>query len=213
MMMMMSICPRRPVMMRDISSRGFSTRSILLAEQSFWQTPPPPPGRTQFKAHRVFPGQKPASGPPANGKQVVGYVLHGKFTNNNAILTLARRYIRVGKLAEKLSEQERIIDQVRPRQEPVCSISAGQLGFRGSKKSGYEASFQTSSRMFQYMEEKGLLNRKIEIVFRNFGEGREAFLNVLNGKEGTKIRPLVNRVTDGSKIRFGGDRPPGKRRV
>ncbi|ANB15465.1 mitochondrial 37S ribosomal protein YmS18 [Sugiyamaella lignohabitans] len=176
--------------------------------------PTPPPPTRGFQAHKSIYNRAPAkSGPPADGKQTVGYVLHGKFTNNNTMLTLTRRYVRVGKLAEKLTDQEKIIDQVRPMQEVLGTISSGQLGFRGSKKNSYEASFQTTSRMFKLMEEKGYLNERLEIVFRQFGEGREAFLNVLNGKEGTKIRPIIYRVTDASKIRFGGDRPPGRRRV
>lgn len=150
----------------------------------------------------------------ATGKQTVGYVLHGKFTNNNTVLTLTRQYCIVGEKAEAMTWQQRLIDTVRPQQEVVKTISSGQLGFRNTKKSSYEASFQTSAAMMRLIDQKRLLNgSRLEIVFRNFGEGREAFLNVLNGKEGTRVRDKVYRVTDGTKIKFGGDRAPVRRRV
>ncbi|CAN6620242.1 small ribosomal subunit protein uS11m [Trichomonascus vanleenenianus] len=150
---------------------------------------------------------------PASGKVVTGYVLHGQFTRNNIILTLCSQYRRVGKLAEGLSDQELMIDRVRPLQDVKISLSTGHLGYRNTKQGQYEAAFQTSARMFQLMEEKGYLDKDVELVFRQFSEGREAFMNALMGKEGNKIRPLIKRVTDASKIKFGGDRAPGKRRV
>lgn len=150
---------------------------------------------------------------PADGKYVTSHGLHCQFTRNNTILTLVKRFRRVGKLAENLPEEEKILDIVRPQQEVLLCISAGHLGFRGSKKSSYEASFQCTSKLFEEMEQRGLLKNKVEIIFKDFGEGREAFTNVLNGKEGTKVRPLIYRVTDHTVVKFGGDRAPGKRRV
>lgn len=150
---------------------------------------------------------------PANGKLVVGYAIHGQFTKNNTILTLSSKYRRVGKLAEKLSEQEQLIEQVRPLQDVKVSLSTGYLGFRNTKQGQYEASFQTAAKLFQLMEEKGYLDSDLEIVFKQFGEGREAFTNALNGKEGMKVRPLVTRFTDATKIKFGGHRAPVRRRM
>lgn len=150
----------------------------------------------------------------ASGKQTVGYVLHGKFTNNNTVLTLSRQYCLVGDKAKDMTWQQRLIDTVRPQQEVVKTITSGQLGFRNTKKSSYEAAFQTSAAMMRLIDQQRLLNgTRLEIVFRNFGEGREAFLNVLNGKEGTRVRDKVYRVTDGTKLKFGGDRAPVRRRV
>lgn len=150
---------------------------------------------------------------PADGKLTVGYVLHGQFTRNNTILTLTRKYRRVGKKAENMTLMEQLIEKTRPQQEVKISLSTGNLGFRNTKQGEYEAAFQTTTKMFQLMEERGYNDKELEIVFRQFAEGREAFLSALSGKEGNKIRPLVSRVTDGSRIRFGGSRAPGKRRL
>lgn len=163
-----------------------------------------------FRAHR-----REAEAPRQeviNGKVTLGYVLHALFAKNNTILTLSRRYRRVGNKTEKMSDQELLMEQVRPPQDVVCTVSTGQLGFRGSKKSQYEAAFQTCAEMFRRMDELKI-NTKVELVLRKFGEGREAFTNVLNGKEGNKTRPLVYRVTDGTKLIYGSNRAPVKRRV
>lgn len=150
---------------------------------------------------------------PANGKKRVGYVLHGQFTRNNVILTLSSQYYKVGKLAEGLSPQELAIDKIRPCEDVLISLSTGCLGYRNTKQGQYEAAFQTTAKMFKLMEERGFLDHRLELVFRQFSEGREAFSNVLMGKEGVKVRRNVTRVTDCSKIKFGGDRAPGRRRV
>lgn len=63
------------------------------------------------------------------------------------------------------------------------------------------------------MNERKLLNLPIEIIMSNFGKGREAFINALNGSEGNTIRPSISRVTDGTKIKIGGVREPRARRV
>lgn len=162
--------------------------------------------------------------------------------------------MRVGKLAESLSEEEKIIDAVRPLEDVKVNLTTGVLGFRHTKQGEYEAGFQTAARMFALMEEKEYFKKNLagpgggggggagfgngnsrynnnnrspfyqqnnfnnqnlglEIVMSQFGKGREAFLNALNGAEGNKIRRHVTRVTDNTKIKFGGVRPPRARRV
>lgn len=150
---------------------------------------------------------------PEDGKLRVGYVLHCKFTSNNTIITLTSQYRRVGKLAEKLSASDKYLDQVKPREDVVINLSAGLVGFRNTKQGEYEAGFQTAKRMFELMNERKLLNLPIEIIMSNFGKGREAFINALNGSEGNTIRPSISRVTDGTKIKIGGVREPRARRV
>lgn len=150
---------------------------------------------------------------PEDGKLRIGYVLHCKFTSNNTIITLTSQYRRVGKKFENLSETERYLDQVRPREDVMINMTAGLVGFRNTKQGEYEAGFQTAKRMFELMNERKLLDLPIEVIMSNFGKGREAFINALNGSEGNDIRPRVSRVTDGTKIRIGGVRQPRARRV
>lgn len=150
---------------------------------------------------------------PDDGKLRVGYVLHCKFTSNNTIITLTSQYRRVGKLAEKLSPSDQYLDKVRPCEDVVINLTAGLVGFRNTKQGEYEAGFQTAKRMFELMNERKLLDLPIEVIMSNFGKGREAFVNALNGSEGNAIRPNIARVSDGTKIKIGGVREPRARRV
>lgn len=147
-----------------------------------------------------------------NGKLTMSYVLAGRFGKNNTMLTLSRRYRHVGDSTANMTAQDLLIEHIRPPEELITSVTAGMLGYRGSKKSQYEAAFRASAEMFRRMDEMKL-SKRIELVLKNFGEGREAFINVLNGREGTKTRPLVYRVTDGTKLNYGSNRAPVKRRV
>lgn len=162
-----------------------------------------------------------ASLPPS--KLLPEHVLHARFSKNNTILTLSRRVHRSPSELElpnipsdvepkDVYNQNQMIDMIRPQQEALITVSTGQLGFRGTSKSTYDAAFQTTARMFALMAEKGLTTKNVELVTRNFGESREAFFKALFGKEGTRIRPLIKRISDGTRLKFGGDRAPNKQR-
>jgi ribosomal protein S11 len=53
----------------------------------------------------------------------------------------------------------------------------------------------------------------VEVIMRGFGPGREAFQKALLGSEGHLIRPLVKRVSDATRLKFGGARSPNVRRL
>jgi small subunit ribosomal protein S11 len=108
-----------------------------------------------------------------------------------------------------------IITLTRPNGNPLMSLGCGNLGFRKSQRSGYDPAYQLSSHVFGQIQEKGLLPdiQRIELVFRGFGQGRDAFIKVLLGNEGRNIRPLVTRVTDATRIKFGGTRSRKVRRL
>lgn len=55
--------------------------------------------------------------------------------------------------------------------------------------------------------------RKIEVVLRGYGVGREAFQKAILGSEGKMIRPLIKSVTDSTRLKFGGTRSPAVRRL
>jgi len=108
-----------------------------------------------------------------------------------------------------------IVTLTRPNGNPIFNISCGNLGFRKSQRSGYDPAFQLSSHVLAQIQERGLLLeiQKLELVFRGFGAGREAFTKVLLGNEGRHIRGLVSRVTDSTRIKFGGTRSRQVRRL
>ncbi|KAL2423306.1 Small ribosomal subunit protein uS11m [Exophiala dermatitidis] len=125
-----------------------------------------------------------------------------------------------------------------PSRNPILSLSTGNLGLRKAQRSSYDASYQLASYTFRKMAEKqwrigGKKNtsnpmltladvRKpgamsggagIEVIMRGYGPGREAFQKALLGTEGRMIKPLVSKVTDSTRLKFGGTRSPKVRRL
>lgn len=65
------------------------------------------------------------------------------------------------------------------------------------------------------MHERGFLinMEKLEVVLRGYGAGREAFQKALLGSEGRGIKGKVTRVTDCTRLKFGGVRSKNVRRL
>jgi len=107
------------------------------------------------------------------------------------------------------------ITLTRPSRDPMISLSCGSLGFRKSHRGGYDASHQLAAYMMGKIQERGFLMdiKKLAIILRGYGPGREAFTKVLLGTEGKNIRSLVIRVTDGTRLKFGGARSRRERRL
>ncbi|CAG7920736.1 unnamed protein product [Penicillium olsonii] len=108
-----------------------------------------------------------------------------------------------------------ILTLTRPNGNPLMSIGCGQIGFRKAGRSGFDPAYQLSAHVMSQIQEKGFLMEieRLEVVFRGFGKGREAFVKVLLGNEGRHIRGLVARVTDSTRIKFGGTRSRHERRL
>lgn len=120
-----------------------------------------------------------------------------------------------------------------PSRDPIISFSAGSIGLRKAQRSSFDAAYQLSTYTMRKMAEKqwrvggkGMTGNKmmtlnepevrergIEVVMRGFGPGREAFQKALLGSEGKIIKPLVKKVTDGTRLKFGGTRSPQVRRL
>ncbi|KIX95657.1 uncharacterized protein Z520_08777 [Fonsecaea multimorphosa CBS 102226] len=129
-----------------------------------------------------------------------------------------------------------------PNRNPILSFSCGNLGLRNAQKASYDASFQLAAYTFRKMAEKqwklggsksnkhnnnpwctlsnikkpaysGSPGAGIEVIFRGYGPGREAFQKALLGTEGRMIKPLIAKVTDGTRLKFGGTRSPQVRRL
>lgn len=103
----------------------------------------------------------------------------------------------------------------RPNREPMLSLSAGNIGFRKSQRGSFDAAYQLASYTMGKMHERGMLINmdKLEIVLRGYGAGREAFQKALLGSEGKGIKGKVTRVTDSTRLKFGGVRSKNVRRL
>jgi small subunit ribosomal protein S11 len=51
------------------------------------------------------------------------------------------------------------------------------------------------------------------VVYRGFGQGREAVTKAILGSEGRNIRNKIVRLTDATRLKFGGTRSPAPRRL
>ena len=113
----------------------------------------------------------------------------------------------------ELSYNEKYLYYLRLPQKVKFAISTGCLGFRKALRGEYEAAFQTTTKVFQMIKEKGLMDKDIEIIMDDFGKGRTAFIAALNCKEGNEIRRKVTRISDKTALKFGCVRSPRMRRL
>jgi small subunit ribosomal protein S11 len=128
------------------------------------------------------------------------------------------------------------ITLTRPNREPILSFSSGNIGFRKGQRGSYDAGFQLAAYVMKMIQDRGLLRsesafsqeseasvskgkgaetpiKSLEVVVRGFGKGREAVVKALLGNEGRMLRNKVMRVSDTSRLKFGGTRSPNPRRL
>lgn len=113
------------------------------------------------------------------------------------------------------------ITWTKPNREPIISKSAGNLNFKKAHRGKYDAAYQLTTFMMTKMQEKGLTDMMgrfgdsngIELIFRGFGPGREAFTKALMSPEGRVLREHISRVTDATRLKFGGTRSRNVRRL
>ncbi|KAK9446626.1 uncharacterized protein V1518DRAFT_423621 [Limtongia smithiae] len=129
------------------------------------------------------------------------YIWHALFTPNNTHFTLTAVYIDVAN------------PYMLPLEDVKLSMSSGQFGFKGTHRGGIEAMYQLTVNFIAQMIEKGLNDKQIEVMLRGFGKNRTAFIQLFQSRETDQIRHLVQRVSDGTKLRHGGPRAPAHRRI
>ncbi|KAK4193486.1 hypothetical protein QBC35DRAFT_108043 [Podospora australis] len=102
-----------------------------------------------------------------------------------------------------------------PQRNALISLSCGNLGFKNSGRKQYDAAYQLGAYVIDKMNQKGLTKKihKLEVILRGFGAGREAVVKVLMGNEGKVIRNLITRVSDATRLKFGGTRSKRPRRL
>ena len=103
----------------------------------------------------------------------------------------------------------------RPNFNPMLSLSAGNLSFRKANRGTYDAAYQLASYTFSRIQEQGWMNdiKNVEVILRGFGVGREALTKALLATEGRNLRSRIIRVTDATRLKFGGTRSEKPRRL
>ncbi|KAI0912542.1 hypothetical protein F4823DRAFT_177322 [Ustulina deusta] len=107
------------------------------------------------------------------------------------------------------------ITVTKPDRGAIISMSAGNIGFKKTKRGSYDAAYQLCAYVLDKLNQGGW-HRKItalEVVLRGFGLGREAATKVLLGSEGRLLRPHIRKVSDNTRVKFGGTRSPRPKRL
>ena len=97
----------------------------------------------------------------------------------------------------------------------LISVSAGNIGFRKSKRGSYDAGFQLGAYLMGRINQRGWLRDidELELIFRDFGPGRNGITKILLGVEGKYLRNRIIRVMDATRLKHGGTRSPKSRRL
>ncbi|KAI1375711.1 translational machinery component [Hypoxylon crocopeplum] len=107
------------------------------------------------------------------------------------------------------------ITVTKPNRNAIISMSAGNIGFKKSKRGTYDAAYQLTAYVIDKLHQ-GNWHKNIkamEVVLRGFGPGREAATKILLGTEGRMLRDKIVKVSDGTRLKFGGTRSPKPRRL
>ncbi|CBX92715.1 hypothetical protein IAQ61_005913 [Plenodomus lingam] len=103
----------------------------------------------------------------------------------------------------------------KPNRDALISVSCGNIGFRKAGRGTYDAGYQLAAFVMSRIQDKGLLPQiqKLELIYRGFGPGREAVTKAILGAEGKRIRPLIVKLSDSTRLKFGGVRSKKPRRL
>lgn len=103
----------------------------------------------------------------------------------------------------------------RPNREPIISLSCGCLGYKKSRRAGFDSAYSLTKYVIERLIHNGwpMKMKKLEVVLRGFGQGRDAAIKVLMSPEGKVLRDKIVRVADGTKLKFGGTRSKKPRRL
>jgi small subunit ribosomal protein S11 len=107
------------------------------------------------------------------------------------------------------------ITLTKPNREPILSLSAGNINFKKANRGSFDAAYQLVTYAITQIVERGILQEieKLEIVLRGYGAGREALQKVLLGTEGQLVKYKVYRITESTRLKFGGTKSHNVRRL
>ncbi|RDA92091.1 hypothetical protein CP533_3587 [Ophiocordyceps camponoti-saundersi (nom. inval.)] len=101
----------------------------------------------------------------------------------------------------------------RPNRDPIISVSCGNIGFRKANRGLFDSAYSLARYVFERLMQKNLTINTLELVLRGYGEGREAIIKLLLSPDGAFFRNKIVRISDSTRLKFGGCRSPGPRRI
>ena len=118
----------------------------------------------------------------------------------------ARKSIPVGRAYVQSTFNNTIVTLTDPTGNPISWGSAGQSGFKGSRKSTAFAAQRVGEDAARKAMDHGL--RQVEVLVRGSGAGREGAIRAL-----ITVGLVVTSIRDVTPVPHNGCRPPKKRRV
>lgn len=103
----------------------------------------------------------------------------------------------------------------KPNRDAILSLSCGNLGFRKSQRKHYDSAYQLGAYVIDKLQQQGWHSKigSLEVSLRGFGAGREAITKVILGNEGRLLRGKIIKVSDSTRLKFGGTRSKKPRRL
>lgn len=180
------------------------------------------PGFTSLIKQVRVPNSIHGAGKP----QLHKYTLHCRFTKNNTHFTLCSHWEDLNNeivTSPTSTYDDKFAYWLHLPSKVEFKLSTGPLGFRKANRGEYEAGFQTATKCLEQVyaqirrerAKNNIVNKHlpIDIIMKDFGKGRSAFITAMNGKEGSMVRPYIRQVSDGTALKFGGVRSPAIRRL
>ncbi|KAI9737311.1 MAG: hypothetical protein M1818_005844 [Claussenomyces sp. TS43310] len=232
--------PFRPIL-QCTRSQPFSSTALRIApEDAQPLQQPSAPARSPRPSQQSLGGSSESLKPPASNREDVGGLLDlaNMFDKNQASRAVRNRerfdmdisrLSSIGNLPERQDDRyeephhfhvyatkhNTHITLTNPKRDPLVSVSTGNLGFKKAGRKHYDSAFQLAGYALKKIQEAGLIPqiKKMEVTLRGFGPGREAATKVLLGTEGKLFRNKVVKVSDATRLKFGGTRSPRPRRL
>lgn len=113
---------------------------------------------------------------------------------------------RAGRIYVHSSYNNTIMSVTDARGNVIANVSAGSIGFKGTKKSTPFAASKVADAIALIAKNKGI--GKVEIFVKGIGTGRDAALRAIGGKEFE-----ISGIRDITPIPHNGPKPPKVRRV
>ncbi|KAH7310434.1 hypothetical protein B0I35DRAFT_438978 [Stachybotrys elegans] len=107
------------------------------------------------------------------------------------------------------------ITVTKPNRDAIISLSCGNIGFKKSRRGTFDAGYSLTKYVLERLVYTGWPPKmqRLEVVLRGFGQGRDAATKVLMSPEGKILRDKIVRVSDSTRIKFGGTRSQRRRRL
>jgi small subunit ribosomal protein S11 len=84
----------------------------------------------------------------------------------------------------------------KPNREPIISLSCGCLGYKKSRRSGFDSAYSLTKYVLERLIHNGwpMKIKRLEVIMRGFGQGRDAAIKVLMSPEGKVLRDKIVRL-------------------